>query len=92
MVDFAALTAKIEAAIDAHAELTRERRGARGVEIAELVFSAGSWTARCDCRSKIARGRGSRLMYTLAGHGETPDAAVDDLIQMIPIQAEVLKS
>ena len=84
MTDFAALTAQIEAAIDAHPELTRERRGGRGVEVPTIAYSKGSWTAPCSTRSKVARGRGSQLMSDVTGHSDTPDAAVEDLIESIP--------
>ena len=91
MSDFAALIAQIEAAVDAHPELTRARRGGRGFEDAELTFSRGSWQAFCACRSKAAKGRGSRLMSQVYGDGETPELAVAKLIEMIPYWAEGMK-
>jgi hypothetical protein len=89
--DFAALIAQIEAAVDAHPELTRARRGGRGFEDAELRFSHGSWRAGCECRSKVARGRGSRILCSVYGDGETPELAVAKLIEMIPYWAEGMK-
>lgn len=91
MSDFVALIAQIEAAVDAHPELTRARRGGRGVEGAELTFSHGSWLAGCSCRSKAARGRGSRTPSSVCGDGETPELAVAKLIEMIPFWAEGMK-
>jgi hypothetical protein len=89
---FTALIAKIEKAIDAHPELTRNRPAKRGAEEAELTFRNGMWTASCRCRSRIAKGRGARQMHTTDGHGDTPEEAVDDLIDKLPITAEVLRS
>ena len=88
---FGALITRIEKAVDAHPELTRERRGKRGFEEAELTFSHGAWTARCGCRNRLAKGRGSRLMDQVMAHGETPEEAVDKLIEMIPFWAEGMK-
>ena len=89
---FGALIAKIEAAVDAHPELTRERLSPRGlVEEAELIFRSGDWVAEVRLRSKIAKGRGSRLMHTARGTGDTPAEAVDDLIDGLAITAEALK-
>lgn len=91
MTNFKSLITEIEDAIDAHPELTRERRGGRGVEDAELTFSHGSWQASCSCRSKAARGRGSRIPCSVYGEGETPELAVAKLIEMIPFWAESMK-
>lgn len=91
MSDFVALIAQIEAAIDAHPELTRARRGGRGFEDAALRFSHGSWQASCACRSKVARGRGSRIPCSVYGDDETPELAVAKLIEMIPFWAEGMK-
>jgi len=90
--DFRALVKKIEAAVDAHPELTRQRLSPRGLaEEAELIFRGGGWVAEVRLRSKVARGRGSRLMHTARGHGDTPEEAVDDLVEGLPITAEALK-
>jgi hypothetical protein len=86
-----ALIKRIENAIDAHPELTRERPGKRGSEEAELIFSRGDWTARCKCRSKRAKGPGARIMHDMRAYGATPEEAVEDLIEHIPITAEVLR-
>ena len=90
--DFGALVSRIEQAIDTHPELTRDRPGKRGTEEAELTFRNGLWTASCRCRSRIAKGRGARLMHTTDGHGDTPEEATDDLIDKLSITAEVLMS
>ena len=89
--NFGALIAKIENAVDAHPELTRERRGGRGKEEAELTFRNGEWTARCGCRNRLAKGRGSRLMDSVMADGDTPEEAVDKLVEMIPFWAEGMK-
>jgi len=89
--NFDALVARIEQTIDAHPELTRKPHDGRGVETAELIFSGGDWTARCSCRNRLAKGRGSRLMTKITGHGATPEEATDDLIEKLPIMAEALK-
>lgn len=88
---FNTLVDRIEKAVDAHPELTRQRHDKRGIETAELIFRDGAWSAEVRLRSKIAKGRGSRLMHTARGHGDTPDEAVDDLIDGLPITAEALK-
>ena len=86
-----ALIKQIESAIDAHPELTRERPGKRGSEEAELIFSRGDWTARCKCRSKRAKGPGARIMHDMWALGATPEEAVEELVDKIPITAEVLR-
>jgi len=88
---FNALITKIENAVDAHPELTRQRPGKRGFEEAELTFSGGEWTARCGCRNKLSKGRGSRLMDSVLARGDTPEEAVDKLVEMIPFWAEGMK-
>lgn len=88
---FDVLIARIENAVDAHPELTRTRRGGRGTEAAELTFRHGSWVARCGCRNKLAKGRGSRLMDSVHAEGDTPEEAVDKLVEMIPWWAEGMK-
>jgi hypothetical protein len=90
--NFKALISQIEKAVDAHPELTREHVGkSHGTEKAALRFSDDTWTARCGCRNRLAKGRGSRLMSAVDGHGDTPEEAVDDLIDKIPIVAEAIK-
>lgn len=89
--NFGALIAKIEAAVDAHPELTRTRHDKRGTEEAELTYRSGGWVAEVRLRSKVAKGRGSRLMTSTRGHGDTPEEAAEDLIEGLPITAEVLK-
>ncbi|HSX23406.1 MAG TPA: hypothetical protein VLE97_11585 [Gaiellaceae bacterium] len=88
---FGAMISRVEKAVDAHPELTRQRHDKRGTEEAELIFRGGSWVAEVRLRSKVARGRGSRLMHTARGHGDTPEEAVDDLVESLPITAEALK-
>jgi hypothetical protein len=89
--NFGALIDRVEAAVDAHPELTRRRHDKRGIEQAELIFRGGGWVAEVQLRSKVAKGRGSRLMYTARGHGDTPEEAVDDFVDGLPITAEALK-
>lgn len=89
--NFGSLVTKIEKAIDAHPELTRQRPGGRGTEEAELTFRNGEWIARCGCRNRLAKGRGARLMGEAMGRGETPQEAVDTLIETIPFWAEGMK-
>jgi hypothetical protein len=89
--NFDGLVERIEKAIDDHPELTRKPHDGRGVETAELAFSDGDWTARCRCRNRLAKGRGSKLMTKITGHGETPEDAADDLVEKLPIMAEALK-
>lgn len=89
--NFRALIAKIEKAVDAHPELTRQRHDKRGIEEAELIFRGDGWVAEVRLRSKVAKGRGSRLMHAARGHGDTPEEAVEDLIDGLPITAEALK-
>lgn len=88
---FGALIARIEAAVDAHPELTRERKGGRGVEEAELTFRHGKWSAKCGCRNKRAQARGRNRTDSVYGEGDTPEEAVDNLVEMIPFWAEKLK-
>ena len=88
---FRALIARIEAAVDAHPELTRERKGGRSEEEAELTFHHGKWTAKCGCRNKLAQGRGKNRTDAVAGQGDTPEEAVDNLVEMIPYWAEKMK-
>ncbi len=89
--NFGALITKIEKAVDDHPELTRARPGKRGIEEAELSFRSGGWVAAVRLRSKIAKGRGARQMIAALGHGDTPEEAVDDLIESLPIWAETLR-
>ena len=89
--NFAALIARVEKAVDAHPELTRQRHDKRGTEEAELIFRGGGWVAEVRLRSKVAKGRGSRLMHTARGHGDTPEEAVEDFVEGLPITAEALK-
>lgn len=89
--NFGALIAKIEKAVDDHPELTRARPGKQGVEEAELIFRSDGWVATVRLRSKIAKGRGARQMIAAIGHGDTPEEAVDDLVESLPIWAETLK-
>src|SRR5438552_19050542 len=57
--NFGTLISRIEKAVDAHPELTRERHGGKkGAEEAELTFRHGEWIARCGCRNRLAKGRG----------------------------------
>jgi hypothetical protein len=88
---FRALITRIETAIDAHPELTRERKGGRGVEEAELTFRHGKWSAKCGCRNKLAQGRGRNRTDAVYGEGDTPEEAVDNLVEMIPFWAEKMK-
>ena len=88
---FRALIARIEAAVDAHPELTRERKGGRGEEEAELTYRHGKWAARCGCRNKLAHGRGKNRTDAVLGEGDTPEEAVDSLIGAIPYWAEKMK-
>lgn len=89
--NFGALIDRIEKAVDGHPELTRQRHDKRGIEEAELIFRSGDWIAEVRLRSKVAKGRGSRLMHAARGHGATPEEAVEDLIDGLPITAEALK-
>lgn len=91
MSNFGALIRSIEHAVDAHPELTRQRHDKRGVAEPELIFRGGAWVAEVRLRSRVARGPGSRLMHTARGHGHTPEAAVDDLVESLPVTAEALK-
>ena len=88
---FGTLIERIQKAVDAHPELTRQRHDKRGIEEAELIFRNDGWIAEVRLRSKIAKGRGSRLMHAARGQGDTPEEAVDDLIESLPITAEALK-
>ena len=58
--DFRALVKKIEAAVDAHPELTRQRLSPRGLaEEAELIFRGGGWVvAECAQVSDFPAGMG----------------------------------
>lgn len=88
---FDALIDRVEKAVDAHPELTRQRHDKRGIEEAQLIFRGGGWVAEVQLRSKVAKGRGSRLMHAARGHGDTPEEAVEDLVEGLPITAEALK-
>ena len=89
--NFGALISKIEKAVDAHQELTRARPAKQGVQEAELIYRSGGWVAEVRLRSVIAKGRGARQMISARGHGDTPEEAVDDLIESLPTWAEALK-
>jgi len=89
--DFDALIKRIEKAVDVHPELTRQRYDKRGTEEAELIFRGGGWVAKVRLRSTVAKGRGSRLMHAASGHGDTPEEAVNDLVDGLSITAEALK-
>lgn len=88
---FRRLIARIESAVDAHPELTRDRRGDRGTEEAELTYRHGRWVASCGCRNKLAKGRGRNRADAVHGEGETPEEAVDSLVEAIPYWAEKMK-
>ena len=86
-----ALIGRVEEAIDTHPELTRARPGKRGVEEPELIFSRGEWTAQCKCRNRLAKGVGARGMMSLWATGATPEEAVEELVEKLPIWAEAIK-
>ena len=47
---FNTLVDRIEKAVDAHPELTRQRHDKRGIETAELIFRDGAWSAEVRLR------------------------------------------
>jgi hypothetical protein len=89
--NFDTLITKIEKTVDEHPELTRARPAKHGVEEAKLTYHSGGWVAEVRLRSKIAKGRGARQMIPAHGYGDTPEEAVDALIESLPLWAETLK-
>lgn len=92
MCDLADLLTKIEDAIDAEPLLTRTHHGHGGrlVAEAELTIARSGWTARCKVRGVKGKGRGAHHMTDVSGHGETPELAVEALIEGLWAWKEVL--
>lgn len=78
--DFAALLARIEAAVAAHAVLRLAPHAA-----AELRVTRLGWTA-----SVAALAGRARRPTQIHGDAATPEAAVDDLVDHLDIWAQVL--
>ncbi len=92
MNGFHALVDKIEAAIDAHPQLTRKRSSGFADE-AKLVFTNRGWSASITVRHRQAKGRGARTPMEISHHEAqaTPEAAVRALLDSLPSWTEALK-
>ena len=86
---FPRLIAKIEAAVTTHPELTHDH--CRGDVIAdpELKFTRGAWQASCICRNLVVPG--FQRTSEIRGSGSTPEAAVEELIELMAYWADGLR-
>lgn len=79
-----ALLGKVESVIDATQGLTRTHPDGL-VELAEFAFRDSEWTVRVNVRNTLARGRGSRVFFPALDRGDSPEAAVANFIERLPI-------